>query len=576
MAATVIDQFVVTLGLDPKDFDKGQKAAAAAFMKTRDQAASAGKDIESSAKRSADGIDKITKSALSLFAVLVGSKGLTDFVGQVMTADSAVGRLATNTGMSTRNFQAWQMAIERVGGSADGATASISTASKQLTDIKLGNGKLPTAIGQLSAFGHIDITGSTQDYMLSVASAIHAASLSRGSQIAAAMAQGAGFDSGFTNLAIARGGAGMGGYLNTMPAVSDGTIGKMQDLQGTWAQLQQTWSSFANTVAGDFEPAMKPFLGDLQSLGDSLTSHEPEIAAFAKDAADIAKSMGDWRIALEALVALWAGGKLLGVLRGVGGLLGLGGGAAAGGAGALAWAGPLAAAAVTMSGGPIVESNGDFQQQLADSKLGSPNSRKAILAWAAGYRAPGSASSGGSSSGHAAYLRQVAIANGIDPAIFLRVAASEGLGAGVGDGGSSFGDFQLHYGGVNPAMPHSGLGDEFTAQTGLNARDPSTWKQQADWVAKYVRKNGWSPWSGAKASGIFGKAGVGPMPFGGLSASAQWASLSNHHSSSSSQVNINGPIHIHTQATDGPGIAKSINPALKRAILVQPANTGPA
>ena len=68
----------------------------------------------------------------------------------------------------------------------------------------------------------------------------------------------------------------------------------------------------------------------------------------------------------------------------------------------------------------------------------------------------------------------------------------------VGDGGSSFGPFQLHYGGVNKDMPHPGLGDEFTKQTGLDARDPSTVPQQIAFVSNYTAKHGWNDWSTAK------------------------------------------------------------------------------
>jgi len=65
----------------------------------------------------------------------------------------------------------------------------------------------------------------------------------------------------------------------------------------------------------------------------------------------------------------------------------------------------------------------------------------------------------------------------------------------VGDGGSSFGPYQLHYGGVNKAMPHPGLGDEFTKETGLDARDPSTVPQQIKFVADYTATHGWHDWS---------------------------------------------------------------------------------
>ncbi|MDR3488819.1 MAG: hypothetical protein P4M05_28440 [Bradyrhizobium sp.] len=115
-----------------------------------------------------------------------------------------------------------------------------------------------------------------------------------------------------------------------------------------------------------------------------------------------------------------------------------------------------------------------------------------------------------------AYIRKAAIARGIDPEIALRVARSEGLAVYAGDGSgklaSSFGPFQLHYGGINPIMPNAGLGDAFTKATGLDARDPATFQQQIDFALDQVRKSGWGAWSGARNQGITGFTGVGPLP----------------------------------------------------------------
>lgn len=116
----------------------------------------------------------------------------------------------------------------------------------------------------------------------------------------------------------------------------------------------------------------------------------------------------------------------------------------------------------------------------------------------------------------AGYISSRAQQLGIDPQIALRVAASEGLNAfdaskpdRGGDGGSSFGPMQLHYGGRNPDMPHAGLGDEFTKATGLDASDPATWPQQIDFALKWAKSHGWGDWMGAKAQGIVGMAGIG-------------------------------------------------------------------
>lgn len=117
------------------------------------------------------------------------------------------------------------------------------------------------------------------------------------------------------------------------------------------------------------------------------------------------------------------------------------------------------------------------------------------------------------------YIKQAAIARGIDPDIALRVAGHEGLNVfdpskpdNGGDEGSSFGPFQLHYAGMSKSMPNAGLGDEFTKATGLKASDPSTWKQQVDFALDQARKGGWSPWMGAKAEGITGMMGIGNSP----------------------------------------------------------------
>ncbi|WP_139234254.1 hypothetical protein [Methylobacterium pseudosasicola] len=103
-----------------------------------------------------------------------------------------------------------------------------------------------------------------------------------------------------------------------------------------------------------------------------------------------------------------------------------------------------------------------------------------------------------------AYIREAAIRNGIDPNIALRIAASEGLGGSIpgvrmtpGDNGTSFGPFQLHYGG------RGSLGTEYTRATGHHAGDPQHWKEQIDFALGYAgRKKTWAPWFGRGPAGV--------------------------------------------------------------------------
>ncbi len=105
------------------------------------------------------------------------------------------------------------------------------------------------------------------------------------------------------------------------------------------------------------------------------------------------------------------------------------------------------------------------------------------------------------------YIRHAAIARGINPDVAVAVANSEGMRDYVGDQGSSFGPYQLHYGGVaRGGNSVSGLGDEFTKATGLDARDPKTWQSQVDFALDHARSGGWGPWHGWKGNP---QAGIG-------------------------------------------------------------------
>ncbi len=120
------------------------------------------------------------------------------------------------------------------------------------------------------------------------------------------------------------------------------------------------------------------------------------------------------------------------------------------------------------------------------------------------------------------YIRSAFTARGINPNVALGVSASEGLrgfdpngNSNPGDGNSSFGPFQLHMGGLaSGGNSVAGLGDDFAKATGLDPRDPSTWKQQVNFVADHVAQNGWGAFHGAKAAGIGNWQGIGDQPAG--------------------------------------------------------------
>lgn len=110
----------------------------------------------------------------------------------------------------------------------------------------------------------------------------------------------------------------------------------------------------------------------------------------------------------------------------------------------------------------------------------------------------------------ASYITQSALARGIDPAVALKVAKSEGgldswnLQSGVIKNGvrePSFGPFQLYKGG--------GLGNAFMAKTGLDPALAANGPAGVDFALDHAAKNGWGAWYGAAKVGVGDFEGIG-------------------------------------------------------------------
>ena len=70
--STVIDELIVVLGIDSRQWTEGQRDALAAFKKTKDSALDFGKAIEESAGKSAEALGFVRKGALGLIGAFAG------------------------------------------------------------------------------------------------------------------------------------------------------------------------------------------------------------------------------------------------------------------------------------------------------------------------------------------------------------------------------------------------------------------------------------------------------------------------------------------------------------------------
>jgi hypothetical protein len=374
---TVVDSLIVTLGLDPTQFNKGQKEAATAFLKTRQEAEKSGKLIEASAKKTADAITKVTREVLGLYAVFLGARGFKEFVAQLNTADAALGRFSRNLNTSPQTLAAWGSAAERMGGSAEATATTFERIGKALYDLHRNGQMLPKEFAQLQALSgrRIDTDHGVDRFLRDTASALKAMNAIDPSQ-AHFLAQGMGIDDATANVMIKYGDA-IGAYLDELKKLSpsNDAIKAAQELQEQWSTLQQTAVSLANTILETLGPVIGELLKQmtewLKQNQDWLRSGVVDgvrdfasylksidwnavgsgLRQFGEEAKHVADAVGGITTATELLFALWAGSKAIGLISSLRGAMG-GGAASAGGGGLMALLGRLGpfAAMLSLSG----------------------------------------------------------------------------------------------------------------------------------------------------------------------------------------------------------------------------------
>ena len=143
--ATVIDQLIVKLGLDPADFSKGRKKAAAEVV-----------SLEKDVKKSTDSMGK---SVVGFTGKLLGIATAAAAVKKII---GAVSNLSTNVrqlGIDSRNFNIaanemrnFQNIGEMFGGTAEGVTRSIGGITKAVYDLAY-NGQISDSLIMLGRLG---------------------------------------------------------------------------------------------------------------------------------------------------------------------------------------------------------------------------------------------------------------------------------------------------------------------------------------------------------------------------------------------------------------------------------------
>jgi hypothetical protein len=202
---TIIDQLLVTLGLDASGFTKGQKEAAKSLL-----------DTETKVKASGEGmgrqLEKLAAKWLTVTAVIAGVKKAVSVIDDVAQRTRQLGIDSKNYGVAANELRNLENAVEMFGGTAEGTRKAVAGFQGAMYNLAY-NGEVSDSLMMLGRMGvqFQTATGGARNFqavVLDTADAIAKLQQNGMSRADAnSMLQQAGFDEGTAQMILAGRGA---------------------------------------------------------------------------------------------------------------------------------------------------------------------------------------------------------------------------------------------------------------------------------------------------------------------------------------------------------------------------------
>ena len=320
--ATVIDELVVLLGLDPTKFTQGQKEAVSALNKMREASEKHGKETEKNTEKLSTQFSKLQRNLLGIAALFTGGLGLTRFTEQITKLTAELGRLSQQSGTSAQDLSQWIGAGSRVGATADEIAGSVLNLRSALERFRI-TGQSPIVqyfnqmgIGLSGANGKLKDTNQLLMEMSKWAQG-------RDKAFTAEWFREMGMSQGMINL-LQQGPDKLAQWLREQKklAPSDADIRKLQELQEIWAKMANKAEKLGRDIVVGLVPALEKFAGWVEKIVDFLDKPMQPGAA-DKAIEDQNKRYGpDAKSGWENLKEWWRGGGVGRTMGKVGDMLG--------------------------------------------------------------------------------------------------------------------------------------------------------------------------------------------------------------------------------------------------------------
>lgn len=271
----VIDELIVKLGLDAKDFKRGSASATRDLDKTKKEANKVANDIRHSGKDAAKFFGEMAISAAQFFSVLGGATSLTAFARQMTNAQASLGLFSQNINNNSRDLVAWQNAVGAFGGTADGLNGTLQKLSTAQQNYKLGIAD-PDMIARLNKL-KVGFSEPTK-MLMDLSKAIESAGMDRAT--AANFLSPLIGDQATLN-AVLQGSKALEsqiGKMKRLNIVEKDSIERAQKLREQWNELSKRGENLGNQLYAKLQPFIEKTLTWFEKLSDWCSNNKDVVA----------------------------------------------------------------------------------------------------------------------------------------------------------------------------------------------------------------------------------------------------------------------------------------------------------
>jgi len=355
----ILDELVVAVGLDSKDFsageravvngldrltelmeklvesfDTGEKKTSESLKKTGKNAEKTGKDMEAAGKKAGSFFSSIRSQVVALAGVSLSLAGIknfvTDFTGKLNNLATAAGAF----GMSAQSLDGWEKAGAAFGVTADEIVRSFSRISDAKGKLAAGYGLNDTLkdVMQFSSFtgANIDVfNDSTETIQRKIADNFKL--LNPAQQRHFGQSLGWGY-AGQQWLASGHATADVDRYTANS-GVNDTAVAAARRFREEWAKISQSLEKSGYTLFSQLLPHIEKFNIWLDDLATWMAQHPEEISAaldnllntmtwLISTSSDAADAVGGWGNVIRTLIGLKLAGWLWAIVDPVRKLIG--------------------------------------------------------------------------------------------------------------------------------------------------------------------------------------------------------------------------------------------------------------